>query len=284
MGRRFSVGRLASKTCALILLGILFVFTIFPVAYSFLASFKTNAEVITSSRIIPSTFRLDNYRAAWKLAQFGAYTWNSLYMAFFIVAGTILTSTAAGYVFSRGRFPGKRLLFGIITATMFLSVGSLYLYPQLVMAKFLHLNRSLWGVIVINIFGINVTQLYLARTYIDSIPREIDEAAMIDGCGFFRIYRSIVLPLVKPLIATVGLLSFMNSWNDYLLPMVFTLGRPEIRPLVVGIVALKSSGEAASAWNLMLAGTTMSMLPILAVYLFLNRYFISGLTSGAVKG
>ncbi len=278
--RRFSL----SGFLALLFLCALFVFTIFPVVYSVLASFKTNSEVITSNSMIPSAFRLDNYTKAWSIAKFDIYTWNSIYMSFFVVVGTIVTSTMAGYVFSRGEFPGKKLIFAVITATMFISVGSLYLYPQLMMAKRLHLSKSLWGVIIINIFSINVTQLYLSRSYINSISREIDEAAKIDGCGFFRIYRSIIFPLIKPLIATIGLLSFMNSWNDYLLPMIFTLGRPANQPLIVGIVSLKSSGEAASSWNLMLAGTTMSMVPILVVYLFLNKYFISGLTSGAVKG
>jgi ABC-type glycerol-3-phosphate transport system permease component len=121
-------------------------------------------------------------------------------------------------------------------------------------------------------------------SYMSSIPYEIDEAAKIDGCGFFRIYWNIIFPLLKPLVATVGLLSFRAAWNDYMLPMIFTLANPQKSPLIVGVVSLRNSGEAASSWNLMLAGTTIAIVPMLIVYLFLNRYFIEGLTSGAVKG
>ena len=274
----------ASKIIIFIFLSIWFVLTMFPIFYTILASFKTNFEVLTSSRILPESINFDNYVKAWKFAKFDVYTWNSLYMSFFIVIGTIITSTMSGYVFSRGHFPFKKLIFGVITASMFISVGSLYLYPQLQMAQFLHISTSLLGVIIINIFSINVTQLYISRSFINTISKEIDEAAKIDGCGFFRIYWSIILPLVTPLIATIGLLAFMNSWNDYLLPMVFTLGRPQNQPLVVGIVSLQSAGDASTAWNLMLAGTTMSMVPMLVVYLFLNKYFVSGITSGAIKG
>lgn len=265
-------------------LSILFVLTLFPILYTMLSSFKTNLEVMSSGSLLPTSFSIKNYVDAWKLGHFDLYTWNSIYMTFFIVVGTIVTSTMGGYVFSRGKFPGKNLIFVILVSTMFISAGTLYLYPQLIVAKLFHLNTSLWGVIIINILGFNITQLYIARKYIDTISPEIDEAAKMDGCSFFRIFWNMIFPLIKPLIATIGLLSFMNAWNDYLLPMVFTIGNPNNSPLVVGVVALKSRGETVSAWNLMLAGTTMSIIPMLVVYLFLNRFFIAGLTSGAIKG
>ncbi len=262
----------------------LFVVTVFPVLYTVMASLKTNQELLSSKQFLPKAVQFDNYVQAWNKSNFKLYFFNSLYMAFFIVLGTIISSTTAGYVFSRANFKGKNFLYVLITSTMFISAGSLYLFPQLQMAKALNINTSLWGVIIINVFGINVTQLYISRNYINSISREIDEAARIDGCGFFRIYRSIILPLTKPLIATVGLLAFMNSWNDYMLPMVFTLGNPDKRPLVVGILTMRTGGESVTSWHLMFAGTSMAVLPMLVVYLCLNKYFISGLTSGAIKG
>lgn len=262
----------------------LFVVTVFPVLYTVMASLKTNQELLSSKQFLPKKVQFDNYVQAWNKSNFKLYFFNSLYMAFFIVLGTIISSTTAGYVFSRANFKGKNFLYVLITSTMFISAGSLYLFPQLQMAKALNINTSLWGVIIINVFGINVTQLYISRNYINSISKEIDEAARIDGCGFFRIYRSIILPLTKPLIATVGLLAFMNSWNDYMLPMVFTLGNPDKRPLVVGILTMRTGGESVTSWHLMFAGTSMAVLPMLVVYLCLNKYFISGLTSGAIKG
>lgn len=265
----------------LVLLAIL---VIFPIFYVVMSSFKSTASILTSSSFFPDTFTFKNYVKAWNLSNFKVYVWNSIYMCSFIVIGTIITSISSGYVFSRGRFKGKGPLLALITFSMFISAGSLYLYPQLNIAKALHLNNSLWGVIIIYIFGINVTNLYLAKGFIDGIPKEIDEAAKVDGCSFFRIFYNIIFPLTKPLIATVGLLAFMNSWNDYLLPMVFTLGNPDKQPLVVGIVSMKTSGESVTSWDLMMAGTVMSVIPMLVVFIALNKYFVSGLTSGAIKG
>ncbi|OCT13020.1 sugar ABC transporter permease [Paenibacillus pectinilyticus] len=265
----------------LVLLAIL---VIFPIFYVIISSLKNTASILTSTSFFPETITLKNYVRAWNLSNFKVYVWNSIYMCTFIVIGTIITSISAGYVFSRGRFIGKRPLLALITFSMFISAGSLYLYPQLNIAKILHLNNSLWGVIIIYIFGINVTNLYLAKGFIDGIPKEIDEAAKVDGCSFFRIFYNIIFPLTKPLVATVGLLAFMNSWNDYLLPMVFTLGNPDKQPLVVGIVSMKTSGESVTSWDLMMAGTVMSVVPMLVVFIALNKYFVTGLTSGAIKG
>ncbi|NLB90712.1 MAG: carbohydrate ABC transporter permease [Clostridiales bacterium] len=264
---------------------VVFIFTIFPILYTFMGSFKSNQELLTSgSTLFPEKFVMDNYKQAWSLANFEQYTWNSLYMSVAIVVGTIITSTVAGYAFERGKFKGKNVLFAMVVSSMFVSLGSLTLYPTLMIAKTMGINKTLWGVVIIRVFGLNVTNLFITRTYIRSISKEIDEAARIDGCSFFGTFRHIIFPLLKPLIATISILEFRHAWNDYLLPMVFTLSNPERMPLVVGVVSLKSSGEAASSWNLMLAGTAISMLPMIVVYMFFNRYFIEGLTAGAVKG
>ena len=256
----------------------------FPIVYTVLSSFKSNMEIMSGGTIWPEEFVLDNYKQAWKLANFKQYTWNSIYMCFFSVIGVVITSTFAGYVFARGNFPGKKLIFAVFTAMMFISFGSATLYPLLKVAKLLHINKNLWGVILITVFGVNITNIYLIRGYVLSLPYEIEEAAIIDGCSFFMVFVKVVAPLLKPIIATVAILSFKYSWNDYLMPMVFTLSNPNNRPLVVGIVSLKSTGEAAASWNLMMAGTTISLIPILIVFLFFNRYFIQGMASGAVKG
>ncbi len=264
---------------------IVFIVALFPVFYTFMASFKSNSEILTSgNRIIPKKFVVDNYIQAWKLANFSKYTFNSIFMSFFIVVGTIISCTVSGYVFERGKFKGKDILFAMIISSMFVSLGSLTLYPTLMIAKVFHINTSLWGVIIIRVLGLNVTNLFIARGFVNSISKEIDEAAKIDGCSFFGIYRHIIFPLCKPLIATIGILEFRAAWNDYLMPLVFTLSNPDRMPLVVGVVNLKSSGEAASSWNLMLAGTALSIIPMIVVYMIFNRYFIEGLTSGSVKG
>lgn len=273
------------RFCITVLLILLAFVFLFPLIYIFFSSFKSNTEILTAgNKLFPEKFVLDNYIQAWNLANFRLYIKNSVFMSFFIVLGSVFVATISGYVFERGNFPGKKWLLAVIISSMFISVGSLSLYPQVQIAKDLGIHNSLWGVIIIRVFGMNVMQFYVSKNFIKSIPKEIDEAAKIDGCSFFRTYWNIILPLLKPLIATVGLLSFRLAWNDYLLPLVFTMGKPENTPLIVGVVNLKNTGEAASSWNLMLAGTMMSIVPMFIVYLCLNKYFVSGLTSGAVKG
>lgn len=264
---------------------IALVVAIFPIFYTLMASIKGNQELLANpSAIFPEKIILDNYVQAWQLANFKQYTFNSVYMSFFIVVGTIITSTTAGYVFERGRFKGKELIFAIVLSSMFISLGSLTLYPTLMIAKFFGINKTLWGVILIRVIGLNVSNLFIARGYIATIPKEVDEAAKIDGCSFFGIYRHIIFPLLKPLIATIGILEFRAAWNDYLMPLVFTMSNPKRMPLVVGVVNLKSTGEAASNWNVMLAGTAISIIPMIIVFIIFNKNFISGLTSGSVKG
>ena len=268
-----------------LVLCLFFVISFFPVFYTFMSSFKSNMDILTTGNLlIPKEFVLDNYVKAWQLADFKTYTGNSIFLAFFCVVGTVFSSTVCGYVFSRAVFKGKEIVFYFMISSMFVSLGTLTLYPLLMIMKVFHLNKSLWGVVIIRVFGMNVTNLFIARGFINSVPKEIDEAAKIDGCSFAGIYYRIIFPLCKPLIATVGILSFRSAWNDYMLPMVFTMTDPRRMPLVVGIMHLKSSGDAASSWNFMLAGTAISLIPMITIYIMFNRYFISGMTSGAVKG
>ncbi len=276
--------RILSNCLVFGVLTVIFIIAIFPVLYTILGSFKGNMELLTSNSLFPKKFVLDNYVQAWNMANFEKYTLNSIFMSGTIVLGSIFTTTIAGYVFERGVFPGKELMFGMVVSSMFVSLGSLTLYPTYVIAKFLGINKSLWGVIIIRVFGLNVTNLFITRSYIRTLSKEIDEAAKVDGCSFFAIFARVIFPLLKPLIATIAILEFRHSWNDYLMPMVFTLSNKDRMPLIVGVMNLKGSGEAASSWNLMLAGSSIALVPMIIVYLFFNRYFIEGLTAGAVKG
>ena len=213
-----------SKAFIYIILILITIFALFPVVYTILGSFKGNMELLAEgNRLFPRKFVMDNYEQAWEMANFQKYTINSLFMSGTIVLGTIFTTTIAGYVFERGKFPMKNLLFTLVVSSMFVSLGSLTLYPTFVIAKVFGINKTLWGVIIIRVFGLNVTNLFITRSYIRSLSKEIDEAAKVDGCSFFGIYWRIIFPLLKPLIATIAILEFRHSWNDYLMPMVFTL-------------------------------------------------------------
>ncbi|MEG0369312.1 MAG: carbohydrate ABC transporter permease [Hungatella sp.] len=122
------------------------------------------------------------------------------------------------------------------------------------------------------------------RGYMNTISKELDDAAKIDGCTFFQIYYKVILPLLKPILATTGLLSFRAGWNEYIMPLVFTMSNEKMRPLTVGVTMLKNSGDGTAAWNLMFAGATISIVPIVVLYIFTSKQFMSGMTAGAVKG
>ncbi len=277
--------RLMGQILVYLFLGGLTIFTLYPILYVVLGSFKENQElVLGGTSMLPETFQISNYIEAWRLADFGRYTFNSVFLSTMVTAGVVAISSMAGYCFARREFPGKNLLYSLMIAFMFINIGSISLRPLFELAVKLKMNRSMWSVILICIGTNQVTNIFLVRGYMATVPRELDEAAAIDGCSFFQIYYKIILPVLKPVLATVALLSFRSAWNEFIMPQVFTMSNPKMRPLTVGVVALKTMGDGAAAWNIMFAGSAMSIVPIVIVYLFTSRYFMSGLTVGAVKG
>lgn len=250
-------------------------------------AFKTNSELLASPEIIFSrTPTLDNFKLAWNSENFKVSLMlrNSVLYTLASVAITLFTSTMAGYTFARGRFKGKNQIFAVFVSLMFINVGSITIYPQFEVLNLIHLNKGLPALLVMQFFGIPIANIFLVRNYVSTIPTAIDEAAKIDGCGFFGIFTRIIAPLLKPLFATLGILAFQASWNDYLMPTIFTLTVPTQRTLIVGIMALKTNEGGASSWNLMFAASAMALLPVLVAYAFANKYFVSGLANGAVKG
>ena len=259
--------------------------SLFPIFYAIMGSFKSNMDFITGvGGVIPATWHPENYVKAWATANFARYSFNSIYVTLCAIAGAVILTSMAGYVFARGNFPGKKLLMSMFLATMFLATGAITIFPIFSLSKMLHLNTSLWGLIVIYVFSINVANIYLVMGYVKGLPKELDEAARIDGCGFFGTFVRVILPLCKPILATVALLTFKTVWNDYLMPMVFTLSNDELKTLTVGVVSLKSSGGGAGAYDMMLAGTAISLIPMIIFYSFTSKFFVSGITAGAVKG
>lgn len=259
----------------------------FPLLYIVLSSFKTNSEMLAHpENIIPKEWTFDNYIQAWNSPNFSVKTmlWNSIYYTVISVALNLISSAMCGYVFARGHFRGKKLIFSVFTALLFVNLGSITMYPYYEILDLLHFDKSLYSLLFIQVFGIPVTNIYLVKGFINGVPIEIDEAAKIDGCSFPRIFVTIIVPMIVPILATMGLLAFQGSWNSYLSPMIFTMSHPEQRTLIVGVMALKTSGEAASSWNLMLAGTAIALIPVLVAYCFGSRFFIEGIAQGAVKG
>ena len=266
---------------------VLLVAVLFPLVYTIAASFKTNSEIMAHpERIFPENPTFDNYIQAWDSKNFNlkSMLFNSTVFTVVSVCITLFTSSLCGYVFARGRFPGKKIVFAVFSALMFVSLGSITMYPYFELLEFLHIEKSLYSLLFIRLFAIPTANIYLIRGFINTLPKELDEAATIDGCGFVRIFVYILFPLLKPILAVIGLMAFQGSWNEYLMPMIFTMTKPEQKTLITGVVALKSSAQAAAAWNLMLAGSTISLIPVLVAYAFGSKYFVQGITDGAVKG
>lgn len=272
---------------AYIVLTAVLLVTLFPLFYTVSASFKTNSEILANpAAIFPESPTFQNYIDAWNSDVFDIkrMTFNSIYYTVAIVAATLVTSSMGGYVFARGQFRGKSFWLAAFSLLMFFSMGSVTVYPLLKILNFLHVPKSLPGLMIVRMLGVNIINIYLVRSYVYSLPVGIEEAAEIDGCGFAGIYLRIILPLLKPIMATIGVLAFQGSWNDYLMPMIFTLSNPKQQPLIVGVVALSNSGESAASYNLVFAGTTIALIPVLLAYAVGNKYFVSGLAAGAVKG
>ena len=268
-----------------VLLVCVSVLVIFPVLYIVLGSFKENQELlIGGSNIFPQKWITQNYVDAWNQANFAVYTKNSLFLSVGVMIISLIVSSMAGYVFSRKTFVGKEVIYGIFTAFMFINVGSVSLRPLYELATGLKINTSLWPVILFSAGGGQATYIFLCRGYVNSVPKELDEAARIDGCSFFQTYYKVIIPMLKPVMATIAILSFRQGWNEYIMPRVFTMTNDSLRPLTVGVNMLKNAGDGAAAWNIMFAGATIAIIPILIVFVCFSRYFMGGLTSGAVKG
>ena len=278
--------RIVNLICYLFLLIILLA-TLFPLIYTILSSFKTNMELLSDpGRIFPERFTVDNYIRAWNSdsLQIGRMFINSVLYTLGCVMIMLVEASLYGYVFARGKFRGKRILFLVFSSLMFINLGSITIYPLLEVLASVKLKSSLWALLVYKIFAIPIVNIYLVKSYIQALPIALDEAAKIDGCGFVGIFFRIIRPMLKPIMATIGMLSFNSSWNEYLFPAVFTMAKPEQQTLIVGIIALKNSSESAVSWDLMFAGTTISLIPVLLAFAFANRYFVKGIAMGALKG
>lgn len=261
--------------------------TLFPVFYTLSSSFKTNMEIMTEpARMIPKEFTFDNYIRAWTSEEFNVprMLGNSLYYTVSCVIMNLFISSMVGYVFARAQFPGKTFVFACFTSLMFIKGGGIGIYPKFEILNALHIDSGIHALVFLNLFGVPITNFFIVKSFVQSLPIELDEAAEIDGCNFMTIFFKIIMPLLLPVMATIGIFSFNASWNAYLMPTIFTTTKPEQQTLMVGLMALKSSSGAATNWALMMAGSVIALIPVLIAYAFGNRFFVSGLSAGAVKG
>lgn len=257
--------------------------TIYPVIYALLGSLKTNQELTTGGNIIPEKFMWGNYYDAFIKSKFLRYSVNSLIVSIGSMVLALITTSLAGYTLARHWFPGKKILLGVYTAMMFVSLGSVTLYPIYIFLNRLGMTRNLSG-LILTLTGGQIANVLLVMGFVRNVPRELDEAAVIDGYSSFGIYWRIMLPMIRPVLGVVALFAFRNAWNDYITTLIMTIPRPDLMTVTVAVVQMKYNVNAAAEWHLMLAGASLAIIPILIVYFFTNRQFISGLTAGALKG
>ena len=260
--------------------------SIFPFIWLISTSLKGNAENIFAypPQIIPADFTWANYTGVWKRVDFIAYFVNSMIVAGGTVFLNLLLSALAGYPLARMEFRGKKIIFFAVLATIMIPFQAIMLPVYLITIK-LHMMDSVnnfagfMGLIMP--FAVNAFGIFLMRQAFLGIPREMEEAAIVDGCSVLQLFFRILLPMVKPSLAVLAIFTFIGSWGEFLWPSI-VLTKEAMYTLPVGINNLQ--GMFSSNWRYIAAGSILSTIPIIIFFLALQRYFISGENEGAVKG
>jgi len=253
---------------------------IMPFVWMVSTSFKEARSIFTyPPRWIPARFVLDNYLDAWRAAPFERYFFNSIFVASAVTLGQLITCSLAAYAFARLDFPGKSLLFVLFLSTMMIPLQLTIIPSFLVLQelKWLDTYRALIVPFTVSAFG-----TFLLRQTFMTIPRELEDAAKLDGCSRLGFLWRIVLPLSKPPLASLALFTFMGTWNDYLWPLIMTNSQ-EMRTLQIGLRFLVSQ-EGGSRWGMFMAATVMISLPIIIFYLLMQKQFVKGIALTGLRG
>ena len=249
-----------------------------PLIWSVITSLETSSEAQRFPPVlIPSALHFSNYLDAWNSLPFGHFFLNSFLYSAATVAGNLLFCSLAAYAFARLRFIGSNLLFVLLLVTLMVPF-QVVLIPTFLIVRNLGLVDSVGGLIVPNLCG--VFGIFLLRQFFLSLPVQLEEAARIDGASRLAILFKIVLPLSAPVLATLAIIQFMWSWNDFLWPLII-ITTPQHAPLQLGLSMFQ--GSHVTQWNLLMAGTVMSQIPMLAVFLFAQRWFIQSIAYTGIK-
>jgi multiple sugar transport system permease protein len=227
---------------------------------------------------IPDPITFDNFREVWTVVDFDRYLFNSVVVAVAVTVGEVLTSALAAYAFARLRFPGRDALFLMYLATLMIP-GQVTIIPNFILMRYLGWINTYQGLIIPTAFTAFGT--FLLRQYFLSIPRELEEAARVDGASYFQVWWRIIMPLASPAIATLGVFSFMGAWNSFLWPFIM-VSTSDMRTLTVALRSLQT--EYGTEWGMMMAGSLIAMLPMLVIFLFAQRYFVRGIATTGFGG
>ncbi len=248
-----------------------------PFVWMILTSLKSYGEVATRA-ILPAKLRLSNYVEAWNSAPFARYFANSFLVSLCTVTGVLTTSVLAAYAFSWLDFPGKDLVFTVFLATMMIP-GQVLLIPNFLTITRLGWVDTYWAQTIPWIAS--VFNIFLLRQFFATIPKDLYDAAVLDGCGHFRYLMTVILPLTKPALITVGLNTFLGSWNALQWPLIVTR-KESMRPIQVGLSYFLT--ESGTDTQLMMAAATMTILPTVILYFFAQKQFMEGISTSGLKG
>jgi len=238
---------------------------------------KGKRYIVNKKDIIEKRFLWDNYKKAWNSAPFGLYFINNFIMALGATLLYLLTSILAAYAFAKMNFPLKNFIFMILLATLMVP-GQLLLIPNYVILAKLKWIDTFWALIIpvsASVFGI-----YFLRQYFESIPQDLFDAAVIDGCSTYQVLCKIVIPLSLPVLLTLFLIGFLQHWNELLWPLIVT-NSPEMRTLQVGLAVFRQ--ESGIYWELLTAAASFSIVPIIILFLIVQRYYIQGIARTGLK-
>jgi len=252
---------------------------IYPFFWVLFASFKSQREMFTAgAQLWPNVWEFSNYARAWIKANFDIYFFNSLLYSVTSTGVEVVKSALCGYALARYQFPGRDLIYKVILGTLFIPIASIIL-PQFLLIQKLGLLNTKAGVILALSGGAGALYVLLYTNFFATIPGEIFDAARVDGANFLQTFQ-LVWPLARPVTATVIIFHFLSTWNEFNIPLIFTFSKPELRNLAVGMYAFQ--GENSFDWTGFAAGTVISIIPVLIVFLLFQNYFVRGL-AGAVK-
>ncbi|WP_213525065.1 carbohydrate ABC transporter permease [Paenibacillus sp. J31TS4] len=253
--------------------------SIYPIFLMIMSSFKTNMEIMTSPLGLPKSFTLDNYIEVWKQVHFSDYFLNSLLVSSVSVFLILLVSSMAAFYLSRYTFKWNGMLLFFFMLGLMLPM-KLAISPLYMMMLKLNLLDTLTSLIIVYVAGHISFAVFVFYGFFRTLPKELDQSARMDGCNGFQVYYKIVLPLMRPALATVSIVDLIGIWNDFFYPLIF-IKSTELGTIPLGMLTL--FGEHDTDWNLLFCGLTLSSLPMILAFLFASRQFIEGMTTGAVK-
>lgn len=263
-----------------ILLWVITILFLAPLYWLLVSSLKTDAEITRFPPTLwPKVFNLKNFPYVWKYLHFSRTTFNSIVVSTWATLLIIINSTMAGYAFAKKKFWGRRVLMLLLIGTMTIP-ATVLLLPLFIIITKLGMYDKLIALILP--FGVTVFGIFFMKQYIEDIPDSLIEAARIDGCGEFRIFMTVILPLLKPAITSLTIIEFVNNWNSFTMPLVL-LRSPEkfTLPLRLGML---SKETVAVPWSQIMAANVLVMLPVMIVFLALQKHFVKGIMSGSIKG